>query len=640
MSGIAGIVNFDGAPLDPALIERMTERMRYRGPDGIRHWRQHSVALGHCMLQTTAESREEILPLTNDDASLVLVMDGRVDNWQELRKRLLDQGLVPRSRADAELVLLAYECWGRDCLQYIEGDFALVIWDVKARSAFCARDRMGNKPFYYHQSGNSLVFASDLAAIVLLPQLRRAINESMLVECMAASWCSREETLWQGILRLPAAHAMTVGAASIERYCYWQPDLAARLPCKTEQEYIESYRSLLQDNIRRLSRSHRPLAIEVSGGLDSSAILGLSAQLQQQQGLLSPGFTAWTMDCSMDARADEMAFIKDLAAFLRLQINAVKPLLPPLDWFTQQVEQTLDFPPHPNFALAEPLLAGAVVGSRVIFNGRGGDEWLSGTRLYYADGLRGLDWSGLKQSWRADVADHGVGSALYWLLRYGGFALLPHAVQHILRGLNAALRKREPPLDPNQWLAPARAAVLAQRRQHLLPTTEPRSSQQELLSTLHDPYGVWCLETAERMYSRHGLEARSPLNTAAMVQFMMSLPENLRLRGGTHKYIHVQALRGALPDSIVQRRSKADFSMAFQHQLAGMEGLLSRDLARLHTDWTQPGAIAKLYRTYQAGTFGGWPQVYLWNLYASGLFDATGRKIIDNPAGPPATASL
>ena len=122
MSGITGIIRFDGAPVEAGLVEKMTAAMAYRGPDGIHHWVKGSVALGQCMLRTTPESIEETQPLANEDESLVLVMDGRVDNWEELRKELLAKGARLRTRADAELVLRAYETWGRECLARIDGD--------------------------------------------------------------------------------------------------------------------------------------------------------------------------------------------------------------------------------------------------------------------------------------------------------------------------------------------------------------------------------------------------------------------------------------------------------------------------------------------------------------------------------------
>ena len=158
----------------------MTQSMHYRGPDGINHWRQSNVALGQCMLRTTPESLEEIQPLTNEDESLVLVIDGRVDNWEELRRELLGKGAVLRTRADAELVLRAFEVWGRDCLCHIDGDFALVIWDARRQEAFCARDRMGNKPFVYHWFGKTLYFASEQQAILRQALVVQVLNLSLI----------------------------------------------------------------------------------------------------------------------------------------------------------------------------------------------------------------------------------------------------------------------------------------------------------------------------------------------------------------------------------------------------------------------------------------------------------------------------
>ena len=196
MSGIAGIIHFDGRPVEPGQVEAMTAAMHTRGPDGIHHWRRGNVALGQCMLRTTPESLEETQPLTNEDESLVLVMDGRVDNWEELRRELLGKGAKLRTRADAELVLRAYEVWGRDCLTHIDGDFALLIWNARQQEAFCARDRMGSKPFQYQWNGKTLVFSSELRPIIDSQLVPKSINQFVLAEYLAAEWYSRDETLW------------------------------------------------------------------------------------------------------------------------------------------------------------------------------------------------------------------------------------------------------------------------------------------------------------------------------------------------------------------------------------------------------------------------------------------------------------
>lgn len=217
MSGIAGIVRFDGAPVEPGLIESMTAAIAHRGPDGIAHWTRGPVALGHCMLRTTPESLEETQPLANEDGSLVLVMDGRVDNWEELRAELLRRGAVLRTRADAELVLRAYEAWGRDCVAHLDGDFALAIWDARHRRLFCARDRLGHKPFHYHWDGATLAFASELHPILALPWEQAREELGVLAsphELQAAALFFVEQVL----LHHDASHYRVLLAPAIDGY--------------------------------------------------------------------------------------------------------------------------------------------------------------------------------------------------------------------------------------------------------------------------------------------------------------------------------------------------------------------------------------------------------------------------------------
>ena len=171
MSGIAGIIQFDGQPARRDLIEKMTRAMAHRGPDGVHHFVRGSVAVGHCMLATTPENLVEKQPHSSEDEDLVLVMDGRVDNRNELRSELRARSVTLRFRTDAELVLRAYETWGEKCLSRIEGDFAIAIWDERKRQLFCARDRTGNRPFYYWRTADHYIFATDLHALLALPGL-------------------------------------------------------------------------------------------------------------------------------------------------------------------------------------------------------------------------------------------------------------------------------------------------------------------------------------------------------------------------------------------------------------------------------------------------------------------------------------
>jgi len=377
MSGIAGVIRFDDAPVGIELVERMTDAMAHRGPDGIQHWGRGAVALGQCMMRTTPESLEERLPLANEDESVVLVMDGRVDNWEELRRDLIGRGALLRTRADAELVLRGYETWGGDCLSRLEGDFALVIWDARRREAFCARDRVGKKTFNYLWDGTTLAFASELHAILTLPWVREELNEGWLAEVLADEWRSRDETFWKGVLRLPAAHRMTVSARGARPERYWAPDLWATLPYTREEDYVEHYRALLFDVVRRTSRSHLPVAYEVSGGLDSSAIFAVAEHLRRQHQLPAPRIDGYCLKFEDGGEAEERSYSRAVGEHLGVPIEECDATLKPASWYRDAARRTREFPGYPNGVMSMGLREAARArGARALLSGAGGDSWL------------------------------------------------------------------------------------------------------------------------------------------------------------------------------------------------------------------------------------------------------------------------
>ena len=335
------------------------------------HWRRGNVALGQCMLRTTPESLEETQPLTNEDESLVLVMDGRVDNWEELRRELLGKGAVLRTRADAELVLRAYEVWGRDCLPHIDGDFALVIWDARRQEAFCARDRMGKQAISTTTgTAKRWYFRSELHAILDSQLVPKSINQFVLAEYLAAEWYSRDETLWDGVMRLVAGNLMMVSSSGLVVEEYWEPDLWEALPFRKDADYIDYYRELITDSVRRLSRSHRPVAIEVSGGLDSSAIYCVAEQLRRSGRLPAPGIEGLHHSFEDDPEANELGYARSVGEYCGTIIHEVAPTRVPLSWFADRARRVYDFPGFVNGTMAQGMLEKASAGgSRAILNG-------------------------------------------------------------------------------------------------------------------------------------------------------------------------------------------------------------------------------------------------------------------------------
>jgi asparagine synthase (glutamine-hydrolysing) len=622
MSGIAGIVRFDGAPVEPGLIESMTAAIAHRGPDGIAHWTRGPVALGHCMLRTTPESLEETQPLANEDASLVLVMDGRIDNWEELRAELLKRGAVLRTRADAELVLRAFEAWGRDCVAHIDGDFALAIWDARHRSLFCARDRLGHKPFHYHWDGTTLAFASELDPILALPWVEEIPNQGMLAEFLAGEWRARDETLWAGVMRLVAAHRMTVDAKGPRIDAYWAPDLWATLPYTRDEEYVEHYRALFADAVRRQSRSQRPLACEVSGGLDSSAVFCMGEHLRRTDKLLAPAIDGYTLAFDDDSDANELAYARAVGDFLGVAIDEIAPSVMPLSWYEDSARKYREFPGFPNGQLTLGLQQAAAQTSRVLFTGEWGDAWLAGSRGYYAEELAQGNWRTLHDCLKADASVYGLRKTARALLRHGVLPLLPPTLQ---TGTRQAFRRGRgsEPREPH-WLSPRMREVLAGRRQHhRRPETEPvrHPWQRNLLGMLHSASGCQIMERADREAAHARLEKRHPLGDSRIVQFAFSTPERLRMRGDRSKYLHVRAMQGLMPEAVLQRRTKAEFSVVFRRHLDAMQAPLTDTLPRHRPEWLTQEGMRGLFDVYRENPTFGWPLWILWGIYAcDGVF--------------------
>ena len=616
MSGICGFICLDGAPAPPALIEKMTSAMDYRGPDGIRHWVRGSAALGQCMLRTTPESFEEQQPLTNEDESLALVMDGRVDNWEELRRELLARGARLRNRSDAELVLKSYELWGRECVDHIDGDFALVIWDAQRREAFCARDRIGNKTFHYHWDGKTFAFASEPHAILTLPWVHEVLNQGMLAEFLGNEWYTRDETFWQGVSRLVAAHRMIVDGRGPRIESYWEPDLEATVPCASDEEYVEYYRALVTDSVRRMSRSAQPLACEVSGGLDSSAIFALAEHLRRRKALLAPAVEGYTLAFRDDSDANEVEYARAVGAHLGLQIHEVAPSTRPLSWYRERAARVRAFPAYPNGVMGLGIRTEAAArGSRVLLVGIGGDEWLCGSRSYYAD-LRAKQWRAMAACLWADLREVGPATSLWWAFRYGLVPRLPPGTRQRLRDIRAGIQRRE--RDWLAWLSPAVQQRLQERRDRYGPASARKTrrvGQRGLLAMLTGAYPQHARELEEGLAADVAIELRRPLFSPRMVQFAFSTPEYIRLRGRTDKYLHRKAMTGFLPEPVLQRQTKADFMITFRWQLAAMGEYFCGELARSGRTWFDAAGLASLYRLAGDPMQFGEPEWRLWTLF-------------------------
>ena len=600
MSGIAGIYNFNGLPVDPGLLHRMIDAVAHRGPDGVRHWIDGSVGLGHCMLHTTPESVYERQPLTDESGNLCLTMDGRVDNRKELLSALKSAGARLRDDTDAELVLKAYECWGTECPAQIIGDFAFVVWDKRQRQLFCARDILGIKPFYYHSDSGKFLWASELHQLFRDATVPREPNEGMVAEYLAASLTNREETLYKGILRLAPAHFLLVREGQVVKRAYWDIDPSKEVRYGNDEEYAEHFSSVFKEAVRCRLRSHGSVGAELSGGLDSSAVVGMSQVLYREGKVTDRGFATFSL-VYPGLSCDESSYIDDAVDMWSVESNRLHHEAAQPSVYFEDARRYEDFPDYPNGVMSNPVSVLAKRnGIRAVLTGAGGDEWLTGSFYHYADFLRRLKILSLVRQLRCDRqfdrTSDGVPAIIFprgALLRVGFFPLLPPFAR---RAVKWALRRGyvPPPWIDAQF---ARRARLTERQSECAHKKFPTFAQQDMYCNLMDGWACQGYELGSRSEARYGFERRHPLSDRRVIEFAFALPEEQRWREHKPKLILRNAMRGLIPETIRRRLTKADFSHVFPESLKAIGGEdFFNSLTIASMGWVDGNRASGLYR--------------------------------------------
>jgi asparagine synthase (glutamine-hydrolysing) len=618
LSGIAAIIRFDGRDVEPGSIERMTKAMDYRGPDGIRHLSRGPVALGHCQLQTTAESLEEVQPLCNEDETLIVVLDGWLSNYSELRCDLLARGAQLRTRSDAELVLRAYEIWGEDCPKYIDGEFAFVIWDRHRHQAYMAGDHIGLKPIHYHWDGRQLIVASDIVGVLAAPGVMRELNAARIAEHLTFEWATRGETIWKGVMRAIPARWMRFSNRGSQSSQYWKPSFSTKILYKGDEEYFEHYRELFSDCVRRSSRTHKPLACDVSGGLDSSAVFAMAHQLRRKGALPAPEVKGYTYSFSDAAGTehDEIEYARAVAQHVGEHVHEVSPFLPGLEWFFGRAEEDCNIAGYPNGAMSIAIGESLVEdGCRVILNGEGGDEWLAGKPYYFAEQLASRDWRTLSRFFSEDSAEIGFRKSLSNVLRFGLKPLVPNRLVDARRKLLDVLRSKR--RNNAAWLSVDFRNSLAGRwplrpREELIRIKDWGHRSKYMVMT--DPFALVVWDQFSRQSGRLGYEIRTPMYARKFIEFSFATPERMRLRGDTRKFIHIKALTGLLPELVASRKTKADFGVSFMRLLEAVETYLAAALQESGSRYLNPEGVAELFNRQRSEPANFWLVWHLWTL--------------------------
>ena len=599
MSGIAAVWRLDGAPLHQATLDRMIERLAPRVADAVGTWLDGPVGLGHRMLHATPESLQQKVPQAGDTGEVVVTADVRLDNRAELMSTL---GLAHRAAdgvSDGELVLRAWERWGEECPARLLGDFAFALWDARRHVLFCARDPAGVKPLYYHLGSRLVAVASETKALLAVPDVPRRLDEISIAACLVPGLDDRVATFYEGILRLPAGHCLTVTADGGGARAYWQLDPTRELPPGSDAEYAEQFRELFTDAVRCRLRSVSPAAAALSGGLDSSSVVCV-ARAVQEAARTGP-LATYTARFPTIPRCDEGAYIAAVEAQgglapRHLFGDTLDPL-GDLEGLPGREDETFHAPGY--YMHGALYRAARSDGVRVFLEGTGGDLVVSHGTGYLHDLARQGRWLALgrevrllsrsfqRPTWRTLRGVAGaVAPPLFrraWRhLRYWGFLAPPLIRADFARriGLDERLRAAAP-----RWRD---GDVEGARREHWRLLTSARLAA--------------ILETVAALGGAAGVDVRDPFLDRRLMEFCLALPASQKIRQGRTRVVARHALGSLLPPAIRDRPGKAPLDLMLGSALAvyGRErlGRLMKEAVSVLAPYVPADSVRRAHRGY------------------------------------------
>ena len=546
MCGIAGIVRWDGAPVPEHEIRDMCSAIVHRGPDDEGVYLGDGVALGMRRL-SIIDLEGGRQPISNEDGSVWIVFNGEIYNYRELRRDLEQRGHLFKTDSDTETIVHLYEEHGPRCVERLRGMFAFAIWDERARQLLLARDRLGIKPLYYADRGNEIVFASELKPILQLSRVPRAVDWAAAHHLFTSLSTPSSRSIVDGVAKLEPARTAVASRTSprlrIEKY--WDIQFTPNERA-SEGELIEQLRHLLTESVALHQISDVPVGAFLSGGIDSSAVVALmSRPAAGRLKTFSIGFA--------ESAFDELPHARQVAAQFNTDHHDVV-LNPDVVQIVEDLTWYLDEPFGDTSAIPTYMvskLASAHV--KVVLSGDGGDELFAGYDKYVVEQRE-------RRRDRIPAPLRAMASGVGRLMPHGmtGRQFLRHlGLTGARRYLDASAMLRE---DEMRRLFRLDAYDQMQRNVLLAdPRHELSGYGDDWLAAvqyrdLHTYLPLDILTKVDRATMAHSLEARPPLLDHRLAEFAATIPAHYRLRGGTTKYLFKQAMRGILPDAIIDRQ--------------------------------------------------------------------------------------
>lgn len=595
MSGFVAIVQWNQVPVTENLVRRFLNPIQHRGQDGVHIHTQANFGLGYAYTRSRYDEKPLKFPISNPAQTQFVVLNGYLFNGAELRQQL------GQSTSDfGALILAAYARWGTDCVHYLDGDFAFVIWDTAQQTAFAARDMFGAKPLYYHVDAEKIIFASEPKQILAHPTISADVDDLIVGEYLFQNFRDMNRTFFAQVQRVQAAHWLKATSTQIQQVRHWNPDPTLEIHYVNRQDYYERFRELLMQAVeKRLETTTYPAFMDLSGGHDSSSVVVMAQRLAEQNSGHLP--TLATVSGSfLGVDADETQYFQPLQSRLPFASHTIEPInfawsLDDLTADFWQIDSPFVDMQRGMFEQKRRLMQ--THAARLLLTGLGGDEVIHAeyylrdiaTRLKF-----GLLWQETRQA--SQTSANSFSSLLFDSLK----ALIPHAPKLALRKLRGTDKPQLP-----FWI------TQSYRQQYLqFPPSPPLSyadfpslTQEIAFQYANYPGIMWVFEMLELQNAQDGIQVAHPILDKTLVNFILSIPFEKRIPAGHWKDLFQRGLADDLPPEILNRRYKTRFDSFNQHiirtLLPDAQKTLFGDDVWASARFIKPDAVKELFEQYR-----------------------------------------